>query len=705
MDSLSLFQSMQGNVNPMGAYAAGSKLANDMLAIQSKQAQQVFQNLYNSAQQAENRRQFEQTMAFKQQELQDQSARGWFNAKTQRMAYDPNRGQTEGPPISAMQPKVTDLGRGILSVAVPGRNGLEYKIITGADTPESRSLPPAGIITANQAQQQPSAQQPSMPASGGEGLYSPNPPMDSSLFQDSGPVQTVPDNPLLPALPGNQTAPQIPLAPIAPVPSADVITRAPANPQQSNLQIGMTQPSPSADVIMQNIQNDQSLQASRALTGEPGTIGYSTPSQLSGPSTPSWINPQPPVVTAQELQPRQQKQQDNWPRINQPPEVIHDGFGGLMKKGRGPQGEKTVQYGTINPNGEMRFLGQPQVIPERTSPLNTFQIDTSNPQSIEAVASLVSQYSDRVDMSATIADGKLSLALKPLSGSGGSGVVRDINKAKNVSEFIGAIPDAGLREKATTLYGQMIDPTNGGGDVGLRDEIMAEKGIEEAAVTPAMINERKSAIRLEKARELSAFSAGLSGGALPWNGPQGLLEQAGFMVKQPPPSPNGTTSPAPQIVPLPKTPEEIALETKAKEKADAILKGWNSVQENFGSRLLRDERGNVRYTEDQLDGVASGIYRDPVAGSRRRTEEGFQRRSYMDDILSKLQLTSDAYPGTKRPGASIFTDLRPEEVALAWAKDRLMRKGILDSEGRFASKAAQEFNSGGAKIKSIEPIP
>jgi hypothetical protein len=343
MDSLSLFQSMQGNVNPMGAYAAGSKLANDMLAIQSQQAQQVFQNLYNSAQQAENRRQFEQTMAFREQQAADESARGWFNAQTQRMAYDPSRQKPTIDPsaFAGSPPQVVDIGGGRQAAFTKNRFGGDWDILPQAKT--TGSLPPAGIITANQAQQQPmpagviipGGQPEPMPTASGSGMNLPNPPMDSSLFQDTGTVQAIPDNPLLPALPGMAVAPQerpvsMPSALPQPIPTADVITA-----------------TPNATMFGDATQV--------------GTIGSNTPNQLTVPPAASTINPQRPVVTAAELQPSTaRKSQDIWPSVGQQPEVVHDGFGGLTKKGRGPQGEKTIQYGTINEKGQMRWLGEPE---------------------------------------------------------------------------------------------------------------------------------------------------------------------------------------------------------------------------------------------------------------------------------------------------------------------------------------------------------
>jgi hypothetical protein len=324
MDSLSLFQSMQGNVNPMGAYAAGSKLANDMLAIQSQQAQQVFQNLYNSAQQAENRRQFEQTLAFKQQELQDQSARGWFNAETQRMAYDPNRGRAEGPPITAMQPQVTDLGSGLLSVRKATKDGFQDQIFQTKESSSNRGLPPAGIITVNQAQQQP------MPA----GIpNTPNPPFDSGERgqfaappTDMGPSEYPFDNSgtYREDWAAASEGQQIPLTPIQPIP-------------------------PAAEVIPPR------------QMGQPAPIEQpSMPRQMGQPSSTQ------PSVSVIENAP--QRSTDSWPSADQPPEVIHDGFGSLTKKGRGLQGEKTIQYGTINEKGQMRWLGEPESVQSEIVP-------------------------------------------------------------------------------------------------------------------------------------------------------------------------------------------------------------------------------------------------------------------------------------------------------------------------------------------------
>lgn len=358
MDSLSLFQSMQGNANPIAAYEAGTRLANSMLAIQSQQAQQVFQNLYNTAQQAESRRQFEQTLAFKQQELQDQSARGWFNAETQRMAYDPSRQKPTIDPsaFAGSPPQIVDIGGGRQAAFTANRFGGDWDILPQAKT--TGSLPPAGIITVNQAQQQPmpmgipTTPNPSFD-SGERGQFA-APPTDMGPseypFDNSGtyredwavaskgqqipqPSQVIPSQQT--SIPGITVAPQerpvsMPSAPQQPIPTADVITATP----------------------------------NAAMFGDAtqvGTIGANTPNQLSVPPAASAINPQRPVVTADELQPSTaRKSQDSWPSVGQQPEVIHDGFGGLTKKGRGLNGEKTIQYGTVNEKGQMRWLGEPE---------------------------------------------------------------------------------------------------------------------------------------------------------------------------------------------------------------------------------------------------------------------------------------------------------------------------------------------------------
>jgi hypothetical protein len=337
-----------------------------MLEIQSRQAQQVFQNLYNSAQQAENRRQFEQTMAFKQQELQDQSARGWFNAETQRMAYDPNRGQTEGPPITAMQPQVTDLGRGLVSVRKATRGGFQHQIFQTKESSSNRGLPPAGIITVNQAQQQP------MPA----GIpITPNPPFDSGERgqfaappTDMGPSEYPFDNSGTyredwAAASEGQQIPQ----PSQVIPSQQSaipgITVAPQE-RPVSMPSALPQPIPTADVITATPNATMFGDATQV-----GTIGSNIPNQLAVPPADSTINPQRPVVTAAELQPSTaRKSQDSWPSVGQQPEVVHDGFGGLTKKGRGLQGEKTIQYGTINEKGQMRWLGEPESVQSEIVP-------------------------------------------------------------------------------------------------------------------------------------------------------------------------------------------------------------------------------------------------------------------------------------------------------------------------------------------------
>jgi len=322
------------------------------------------------------------------------------------------------------------------------------------------------------------------------------------------------------------------------------------------------------------------------------------------------------------------------------------------------------------------------------APPQTFNVDVSNPQSINTLTSLVEQYGDRVDMSANIdAEGRASFSVKPLSGSGttGTGVVRDIGKAKNVSEFIGAIPDAGLRERAVSLYGRIVDPTEGRDDGELRTDIMAERGIEEAAVTPAMIAERKNAIRMESAQALTAFGTGLNGGTTPWTGPQGLMEQMGFIVKQPPPSPDGTTPQVPKIVPRPKTPEELAREAELNAKARDFNQEYTNIKDDFQKRVLEN------YSEKDLDGVASGIYfkqsgdikaRDTVGGLRMPTQGG-----YVLDVLQKVGLRPTQFIA-KRPDATFFKDLSAEQVARMWARDRLTRAGVLDERGIELSGSA-----------------
>lgn len=703
MDSLSLFQSMQGNVNPIAAYEAGSRLANQMLNVQSQQAQQVFQNLYNSAQQAENRRQFEQTMALKERELQDQSARGWFNAQTQRMAYDPNRGKAEGPPITAMQPQVTDLGRGLVSVRTATERGFNDRIFqtSGRSTGEqSPSAFPRGISFSGDPIMPSANDVIPIPSGSAEPTgYSPNPIIDSEsgmpvfnaggnyILGNAAPGETGGGDPETYGVPTGGMAPpaQSGLVPPRPIPPASVINTPAPQAQPANL--GINQSIPPADTIIQSGGLSQPMPPMGGNVGIDARISELLSEQPTGRTTAksSWLSQVPDYVR----QGKDRLEAGETMRVN---------MGGYTQ-------EIFLQNGvpvsrTFENDGKP--IGDNTFKPMSSS--GTMDADVSSPARLVEDIKLAQSLAGNNPMNFTLKQGGLTSSWG--NGSGGGSGAKDPRLTNTPGEFKDAIQDTDMRKRLGDLMFNIARPGGEQGDAAIREELAIERNVDVGAVTPAQVDKRRNEMRIRDAETYDSIASNyFPNGATSWGGPTGVLKFAGFEM-QTPPSTGGAdgNSDTPVAVPVPKTPEEIALETKAKEKSDAILKGWTSVQENFGSRLLSDEKGKVRYTEEQLDGVASGIYRDPVAGSRRRTEEGFQRRSYMDDILSKLQLTSDAYPGTKRPGASIFTDLRPEEVALAWAKDRLMRKGYLDAKGRWkedqASKAAQESNSGGAKPRT-----
>jgi hypothetical protein len=707
MDSLSLFQSMQGNVNPMGAYAAGSKLANDMLAIQSQQAQQVFQNLYNSAQQAENRRQFEQTLAFRETQAADESARGWFNAETQRMAYDPNRGRTEGPPITAMQPQVTDLGRGLVSVRKATRDGFQDQIFqTGGrsgSTQQQSAFPPGISFSGDPTM--PSANEviPIPSGSPEPSGYSPNPIIDSEsgmpvfnadgnyILGDAAPGETGGGDPETYGVPTGGMAPpaQSGLVPPRPIPPASVINT-PA-PQAQTSSIGITyqglplRSPPPADTIIQS-------------------------GGLSQPIPPMGGNAGIDTQTSELLseQPRGRTTAKSW--LSQVPDYVRQGkdrleAGETMRINNGGYTQEIFLQNGVPVSRSFENDGKPigDGVFKPMVPSGTMDADVSSPSRLVEDIKLAQSLAGNNPMNFTLKQGGLTASWG--NGSGGGSGAKDPRLTNTPGEFKDAIQDTDMRKRLGDLMFNIARPGGEQGDAAIRDELAIERNVDQGAVTPAQVAERRNQMRIRDAQTYDSIASNyFPNGATSWGGPAGVLKFAGFEMQTPKNVGGaGGESVAPVAVPVPKTPEEIALEAKAKEKADAILNGWNNVQENFGSRLLKDKKGNVRYTEEQLDGVASGIYRDPSRTGYR--VDSMPEKSYTDRILVKLGLMSNTYPGVKRPGASIFTNLRPEEVALAWAKDRLMRKGILDSEGRFASKAAQEFNSGGTKIKSIEPIP
>jgi hypothetical protein len=693
MDSLSLFQSMQGNVNPIAAYEAGSRLANQMLNVQSQQAQQVFQNLYNSAQQAENRRQFEQTMAFRETQAADESARGWFNAQTQRMAYDPNRGRAEGPPISAMNPIVRNLEGGGRAVFLPSERGGRWDMAPANATgsTKSQSAFPPGISFSGDPTMPSANEVIPIPSGSPEptGL-SVNPLIDfesdapvfdaegNYILGDAAPGETGGGDPETYGVPTGGMAPpaQSGLVPPRPILPASVIN-APA-PQAQPANLGSNQYIPPTNTITGALNLAPSTSLEALQLGE----------QFSPMGRNIGIDAQTSELLSE--QPRGRTTAKSW--LSQVPDYVRQGkdrleAGETMRVNRGGYTEEIMLRDGAPVSRTFENDGKP--IGDGTfkplAPPQTFNVDVSNPQSINTLTSLVEQYGDRVDMSANIdAEGRASFSVKPLSGSGasGTGVVRDIGKAKNVSEFIGAIPDAGLRERAVSLYGRIVDPTEGRGDGELRADIMAERGIEESAVTPAMITERKNAIRMESAQALTAFGTGLNGGTTPWTGPQGLMEQMGFIVKQPPPSPDGTTPPAPQIVPRPKTPETVAKEAELKAKARDFNQQYTNIKDDFQKRVLQN------YSEKDLDGVASGIYfkqsgdikaRDTVGGLRMPTQGG-----YVLDVLQKLGL-KPTQNIAERPDATFFKNLSAEQVARMWARDRLTRSRVLDEGGRELS--------------------
>lgn len=231
MDSLSLFNAMRTGANPIDAYAAGSRIANEMLQIQARQGQQVFQNLFAAAQQMESQRQYEETMAFKRQELADQSARGWYNAETQRMAYDPSRQRSQMDPFAfaSSPPQIVDIGGGRQAAFTPNRFGGNWDMLPQPsereegvtfDIPQGYSGPVADLI---RPQGQTGGAMPTTPAGDQGMLGSPNPPLDMMMPQagEQGP------NPLLPPPPqasidqANAAGVGLPME--APIPPAEVI--------------------------------------------------------------------------------------------------------------------------------------------------------------------------------------------------------------------------------------------------------------------------------------------------------------------------------------------------------------------------------------------------------------------------------------------------------------------------------------------------
>lgn len=685
MDSLSLFQSMQGNVNPIAAYEAGSRLANQMLNVQSQQAQQVFQNLYNSAQQAENRRQFEQTMAFRETQAADESARGWFNAETQRMAYDPNRGRAEGPPISAMNPIVRNLEGGGRAVFLPSERGGRWDMApanaAGSTQSQSQSAFPPGISFSGDPTMPNANDVIPIPSGSPEPTgYSPNPIIDSEsgapVFDANGDYilgnaatgETGGGDPETYGVPTGGMAPpaQSGLVPPRPIPPASVINTPAPQAQPANL--GINQGIPPADTIIQSGGLSQPMPPMGGNIGIDARTSELLSEQPTGRTTAksSWLSQVPDYVR----QGKDRLEAGETMRVNR---------GGyteeIMLRDGAPVSRTFENDGKPIGDGTFKPLAPPQ----------TFNIDIANPQSIMGVTSLVEKFGDRVDMSANVdEEGRVSLSVKPLTVSGGTGTVKDMSKAKSVNEFIGAIPDTTLRERAVNLYSQIADPTQGKGDGELRADIMVERGIEEAAVTPSMINERKNMIRMESAQALTAIGAGLNNGSTPWAGPQGLMEQMGFIVKQPPPAADGEVPPTPSIVPRPKTPETLAKEAELKTKARDFNQEYTNIKGNFEKQVLQN------YSEKDLDGVAAGIYfnesgkiktRDTASGFSMPTQGG-----YILDVLQKLGL-KPFQKIAERPDATFFKSLRAEDVARMWARDRLTRSGVLSQDGAELSRS------------------
>jgi hypothetical protein len=138
----------------------------------------------------------------------------------------------------------------------------------------------------------------------------------------------------------------------------------------------------------------------------------------------------------------------------------------------------------------------------------------------------------------------------------------------------------------------------------------------------------------------------------------------------------------PQIVPRPKTPEDLAKEAELKAKARDFNQQYTNIKDDFQKRVLQN------YSEKDLDGVASGIYfkqsgnikaRDTVGGFPMPTQGG-----YVLDVLQKLGL-KPTQNIAERPDATFFKDLSAEQVARMWARDRLTRRGVLDEGGRELS--------------------
>lgn len=652
MDSLSLFQSMQGNVNPIEAYAAGSRIANQMLQVQAQQGQQVFENLFRSAQQNQQRQQFEQTMAMRERQFQDESARGWFNAETQR-SFSQDRLAQSGQPVPSFDPYVTQVD-GERLLVTPGARGQRQfsRIPEGGQAsqpkPTARFMPginpagsaveiigaqeaiiPQGQIAPAQQQPMPSSAQPPMPAGI---LNTPNPPIDTG---SSGQFAAPPTDMSVSEYPfDNQGTYREDWVSGAAIPSAqEAIMPQVAQPPMSQMETMLPAPAP-ATVPASTITQPPMMMESARNRDYPAYVDQMMPALRRGEEVARALG------------------------SGEFGEVYRFKDGEIQVRTMKATGEPTTEWTPFDKPGSVR-------------------VNFNDPESIQRAFTTVDLISQAAgtDYQATFSkDGEMSIAPKT-----GDRKTRDMATVQTPGQFIEAIGDTTTREQASKLLVAMADPFAGRDRAGIVSEISIQQNIPEDQVTPQMVETAKNQRRLESARSLTNLASSFVG-SVPWGDEYDALRLAGGVdVRRPtPPSaanPNGTPA---TITELPKTPEDLERDQAKQKKVDEVMNGWRDIQSSFEERIL--QKGG--YTEEQLDGVASGIYQDPSRTGYR--VDLMPEKSYADRLLVKLGLMSNTYP-EKRPGATVFTNLRPSEVALAWAKDRLSRKGILNQEGRMVA--------------------
>ena len=679
MDSLSLFQSMQGNVNPIAAYEAGTRLANSMLAIQSQQAQQVFQNLYNSAQQAENRRQFEQTMAFREQQAADESARGWFNAETQRSFSDARLGQ-QSQGVPTFEPYVTSVD-GERLLVTPGARG--QRVFDRIAQPRQGSAPkptarfkeglnplgsavevigaqeaiiPQQPIAPTQQAPMPSSAQPPMPA----GIPStPNPPLDvgsSGQFAapptDMGPSEYPFDN---------RGTYREDWASGAAMPSAqEAIMPQVAQPPMSQMETMLPAPAPTT-VPASTIEQPPMMMESARNRDYPAYVDQMMPALRRGEEVARSLG------------------------SGEFGEVYRYKDGEIQVRTMKATGEPTTEWSPFDKSGSVR-------------------VNFNDPESIQRAFATVDAISSAsgTDYQATFGkDGEMSIAPKS-----GEKKTRDMATVQTPGQFIEAIGDTTTRGQASKLLVAMADPFAGRDRAGIVSEISIQQNIPEEQVTPQMVETTKNQRRLESARSLTNLASSYIG-SVPWGDEYDALKLAGGVdVRRPsPPSaqnPQGTQA---VIRELPKTPEQLTREADRKAKSESFNQEWTDIKTNLEKQL------KSVYSDKDLDGVAAGIYRgDEGATQVTSTATGdpvITRGGYVVDVLKNVGLDPNKF-FAKRPGATFFTNLKAREAAKAWALDRLTSRGILgaaDSSGAATPGAAAMGQSGrGVQFQVGTPV-